>query len=282
MRWRCRRRTFELDQRVLVMGILNVTPDSFSDGGRYLDPAAAIDRAHQMLEEGADLIDLGAESTRPGSTPVAQDEQWRRLEPVLPGLAAEGVCVSIDTAHAGVAARAPAAGAEIVNDVTALGDPDMAARVAESGAGLVLMHMRGNPATMQDGPRYDDAPREVSAWLAARLEVAREAGIAEDCVAIDPGVGFGKSVSHSLALLARLDALTALGRPVLVGASRKSFIGRISGVEIGERLEGGLAAHAVAVFQGARIVRTHDVRQTVRAVAIAVALRDERPGRVPS
>jgi dihydropteroate synthase len=282
MIWRCRDRIFELEQRVLVMGILNVTPDSFSDGGRYVEPAAALERARAMLEEGADLIDLGAESTRPGSAPVAEDEQWRRLVRVLPALVAEGVCVSIDTAHAGVAKRALEAGAEIVNDITALGHPAMAALVAGAGAGVVLMHMQGNPATMQKDPRYDDAPREVTSWLAGRLEVARSAGIAAECVALDPGVGFGKRVSDSLELIARLDVLAALGRPVLMGASRKSFIGRVSGAEVGDRLEGGIAAHAVAVFQGARIIRTHDVRATVRAVSIAGALRAVRAGALPS
>ena len=282
MWWRCRTRSFELDQRVLVMGILNLTPDSFSDGGRYTDPAAAMDRAHAMLDEGADLLDLGGESTRPGSAPVTPAEQWRRLEPVLPRLAAEGVCVSVDTSSAEVAAHALDAGAEIVNDITALGDPAMAARLAAAGAGCVLMHMQGHPATMQREPRYDDAPREVAGWLAERIAVARAAGIDGSRIALDPGVGFGKSVTHSLELIARLGTLAALGRPVLVGASRKSFIGKVSGGEVTERLEGGLAAHAIAVFEGARIVRTHDVRATVRAVAMAGALRAARATCDPS
>jgi dihydropteroate synthase len=282
MRWICRSRTFDLTERVLVMGVLNVTPDSFSDGGRYLEPSAAIERAHQLASEGADLIDLGAESTRPGSAPVAPAEQWRRLEPVLPHLAEAGLCVSIDTASAEVAARALEAGAEIVNDITALGDPAMAPRVARHGAGIVLMHMQGNPATMQQAPRYDDAAREVTAWLGGRMAAALAAGIGEEHLALDPGVGFGESVRHSLELIARLDQLAALGRPVLIGASRKSFIGKVTGAEVHERLEGGLAAHAVAVFQGARIVRTHDVRATRQAALFASALRGARAGAVLS
>jgi dihydropteroate synthase len=268
---------FELDDRALVMGVVNVTPDSFSDGGRHFLPEVAAKRARELLDEGADLVDLGAESTRPGAAPVAADEQWRRLGPVLEALASErDACWSVDTASAEVAERALGAGAHVVNDVSGLGDPRMAEVVARSGAGLVLMHMRGTPSTMQESPRYDDVTRDVTEWLGGRLRAARAAGIREDNVALDPGTGFGKTIEHNLELIARLQELSALGRPVVIGVSRKSFIGRLLDLPIDERLEGGLAAAAIAVFEGAAIVRTHDVRPTVRAVRMAATLRAAR------
>ena len=282
MIWRCRNRVFDSSQRTLVMGIVNVTPDSFSDGGRFLEPRSAVAHARRLAAEGADLIDLGAESTRPGSRPVPAEEQLRRLLPVVLELAKDGFDLSVDTASAAVAAQALEAGAVAINDVTALGDPAMAAVVSGAGAGLVLMHMRGTPATMQDEPRYEDAPREVRDWLAAQLEAAGRAGIAAECVALDPGIGFGKAVRHNLELLARLEELAALGRPVLVGASRKSFLGKLLDVPVDQRLEAGLAAAAVAVFLGAAIVRTHDVAATIKAVRIAEALRGARRSAVPA
>jgi dihydropteroate synthase len=295
--WRCRATSFDLAERTLLMGVVNVTPDSFSDGGRYLEPAAAIAHARRLIAEGAAIVDLGAESTRPGALPVPAEEQIRRLLPVLEPLAAEGATVSVDTASAAVARRALAAGAAIVNDVTALGDPEMAQAVAETGAGVVLMHMRGTPSTMQQDPRYGDVAREVADWLGQRLAAARRSGIESERVALDPGIGFGKTLRHNFELLARLGELLELGRPVVVGVSRKSFLGkreRASGAAGAgaaarpgagtpppdlppeERLEGGLAATAVAVFLGARIVRTHDVAATVRAVRIAERLRAAR------
>ena len=277
MRWRCRDHVFDLAARTLVMGIVNVTPDSFSDGGRTLDPRAAAERAHRLLAEGADLVDLGAESTRPGAAPVPAAEQIRRLAPVLEAIGGTpGTAVSIDTSKAEVAAYGLAAGACAINDVTALGDPAMGRVVAERGAGLVLMHMRGTPATMQADPRYDDVAAEVVAHLAARLAAARHSGIDEACVALDPGIGFGKTARHNFELLARIGRLGALGRPVLVGVSRKSFLAAPEPLPVDQRLEAGLAATAVAVFLGARIVRTHDVAATLRAVRIADALRDAR------
>ena len=277
MVWRCRDRWFDLETRSLVMGVVNVTPDSFSDGGRYAAPEAALAHARRLLAEGADLLDVGGESTRPGSQPVPADEQWRRIAPVIGPLADQDrAVISVDTADATVARRALDAGARIVNDVTALGDPAMAGVVAGAGAGLVLMHMRGTPADMQKDPRYQDAAAEVAAYLARRLEVAVAAGIATERVALDPGIGFGKAVRHSLELLARLETLTALGRPILVGVSRKSVLGQILDLPVDQRLEGGLAAAAVAVFLGARIVRAHDVAATVRAVRVADALRAAR------
>lgn len=277
MLWQCRGRVFDLADRTLVAGVVNLTPDSFSDGGRFLDAEAAVAHARRLLAEGADLLDLGAESTRPGSQPVPADEQWRRLSPALETLAREtDACLSVDTASASVAERALAAGAHVVNDITALGDPAMAGVVAGAGAGLVLMHMVGTPADMQRDPRYQDAAGEVAAQLAARLAAARAAGIEPDHVALDPGIGFGKSVRHNLELLARLESLTGLGRPVMVGVSRKSFIGQLLDRPVDQRLEGSLAAAAIAVFLGARIVRTHDVAATVHAVRVADALRAAR------
>jgi dihydropteroate synthase len=279
VRWRCRDRVFDIQERTLVMGVLNVTPDSFSDGGRYLDPEAAVAHGRHLLASGADLLDVGAESTRPGSNPVPADEQWRRLEPVLRPLSREhGVCLSVDTANAEVARRALELGVQVVNDVSALGDPRMAEMVGPTEAGVILMHMQGTPATMQDHPRYEDAPSDVARWLSGRLAAANRAGIAEERVALDPGIGFGKALSHNLDLLARLDELVALGRPIVVGVSRKSFIGKLLDVPLEGRLEGGLAAEALAVFQGAAIVRTHDVAATRRAVGIAAAIRAARAG----
>jgi len=276
MIWRCRDLTFELDPRVLVMGVLNVTPDSFSDGGRHLEPADALAHARRLASEGADVIDVGAESTRPGAEPVDPEEQWRRLEPVIGPLAREGRCVSVDTASAIVAARALQAGAAIVNDVTALSDPAMAEVAAKDGAGVVLMHMRGTPPTMQHDPGYSDVVREVREELAARLAAARAAGIAEDRIVCDPGIGFGKALEHNLELIARLGELAPLGRPILIGASRKSFLGKLSGAGVEDRLAGGLAAHALAVWNGATVVRTHDVAETVQAIAVARAVRSAR------
>ena len=276
MIWRCRDRTLDLAERPLVMGVVNVTPDSFSDGGRYAAPEAALAHARELIAEGADLIDLGGESTRPGSQPVPPAEQWRRIGPVVAPLARDGALISVDTSSAEVADRALAAGARVVNDVTALGDPAMAGVVAGSGAGLVLMHMRGTPADMQRDPRYADAAAEVASFLAARLDAAVAAGIAREAIVLDPGVGFGKAARHSLELVAQIEPLAALGRPVLIGVSRKSFIGQILDLPVDQRLEGSLAAAAIAVFQGARIVRAHDVAATVRAVRVADALRAAR------
>ena len=275
MLWRCRDVTFDLTDRVLVMGIVNVTPDSFSDGGRYLDPGLAAARCHELLAEGADLLDLGGESTRPGSAAVTATEQWRRLEPVLTRIARERpeAVLSIDTRSAEVAERALAAGARLVNDVSALSDPAMAGVVARSGAGLVLMHMRLTPETMQSATVYDDVTAEVTAFLSERLGSAEALGVARECVALDPGIGFAKSAQGSLELLASIPELAAIGRPVLVGASRKSFLARLTGDEgpPEDRVPASLAAAAVATWQGAHILRVHDVAATVRVVKIASA-----------
>jgi dihydropteroate synthase len=275
MIWRCGPYRFDLSRRVLVMGIVNVTPDSFSDGGRFLDPDAAAAHALRLIEEGADLLDLGGESTRPGAQPVGADEEWRRLGPVFERLGRQpGVCLSVDTSQSAVAERALQSGASVINDITALrGDPRMVEMAARSGAGVVLMHMRGTPASMQQGPRYDDVVREVREFLAERLAFARANGVSEDRLATDPGIGFGKTAEHNWELLARLGELDALGRPLLVGVSRKSFIGKLLDLPVDDRLEGSLAAATAAVLAGARIVRAHDVRATVRAVRVAEAVR---------
>ena len=259
--------------RPSVMGIINVTPDSFSDGGVNHDAGDAIASARRMVAEGAAIVDVGGESTRPGSDGVPLDEELRRVIPVLEAL--EGLPVSIDTAKAEVARRALALGAVLVNDVTALrGDPELAGVVADSGAYLCLMHMRGEPRTMQDDPRYDDVAGEVAAFLEERLGVAVAAGIPEDRVCLDPGIGFGKSVEQNVELVRRLDVLLALGRPVLVGLSRKRSLGRLVGDA--SATTGSLAASigaAVAAFdRGASILRVHDVRETVEALTVAGAM----------
>jgi len=259
------------------MGIVNVTPDSFSDGGRYLDPGLAMARCHELLAEGADVLDLGGESTRPGSAEVSAAEQWRRLEPVLTEVARArpDAVLSIDTRSAEVAERALGAGARIVNDVSALTDPAMAGVAGRASAGLVLMHMRGTPETMQRDTVYGDVTAEVAAYLRERIAVAVAAGVARECIALDPGIGFAKSAQGSLELLARIPELAAIGSPVLVGASRKSFLARLTGDEgpPQDRVPASLAAAAVAVWQGARILRVHDVAATVRVVTIARAAK---------
>jgi dihydropteroate synthase len=264
-------------RRPAVVGIVNVTPDSFSDAGAHLDPDDAIGAARRMVTEGAALVDLGAESTRPGSEGVSLDEELRRLLPVLERL--EGVPFSIDTAKAEVARRALALGAELVNDVTALrGDPELAGAVADSGAYLCLMHMQGEPRSMQEAPRYDDVVAEVASFLEGRLSFAVAAGIDEERICLDPGIGFGKSVEHNLELLRRLDVLVALGRPVLVGISRKRVLGRLLGDP--DATTGPTAASvgaAVAAFErGASIFRVHDVREHVEALAAAAAVAGEQ------
>jgi dihydropteroate synthase len=254
--------------RPSVMGVLNVTPDSFSDGGVHLDPDVAADAARQMVHDGAAIVDIGGESTRPGSEGVSVEEELRRVVPVLERLAGD-VPISIDTSKAGVARRALALGAELVNDVTALrGDADLVEVVAESGAYLCLMHMLGEPRTMQEDPRYDDVVSDVRAFLEERVSFAVAAGIPEERICLDPGIGFGKTVEHNVELLSRLGELAAIGRPVLVGVSRKRYLGRLFGdpeATVGP-LSASVAAAAAAVASGATIVRVHDVPETVEAL----------------
>lgn len=258
-------------RRPAVMGIVNVTPDSFSDGGTHLDPDAAAAAAHLMVEAGAAIVDVGGESTRPGSEGVSLDEELRRIIPVLERL--EGLPVSIDTAKAEVARRAIELGAELVNDVTALrGDPELAGVVADGGAYLCLMHMQGEPRTMQSEPHYDDVAGEVAAFLEQRLSFAVAAGIPEARVCLDPGIGFGKTGAQNFELLRRLDVLLALGRPVLVGLSRKSSLGRLFDPEARTgSLAASLGAAVAAYERGASIFRVHDVREHVEALAAAGA-----------
>ena len=268
-----------LGDRVLgpvLVGALNVTPDSFSDGGDFLDPDRAAARAATMLDEGAHVIDVGGESTRPGSDPVSPEEEARRAIPVIRSIVADraDAIISIDTYRAGTAEAALEAGARVVNDVTALrGDPRMAEVVAAARCPVVLMHMLGEPKTMQRDPRYDDVVREVRDFLAGRAEHAVAAGVEPENVILDPGIGFGKTLEHNLALLNHLDSIVELGFPVLVGASRKSFIGRITGVEEArDRVFGTVAANVIACERGATFFRVHDVRPNVEALAVAWAI----------
>jgi dihydropteroate synthase len=263
--------------RPSVMGVLNVTPDSFSDGGLFVDPAEALGHGKRLLAEGATVVDVGGESTRPRAMPVSSDEELARVEPVLEGL--RGLPVSIDTSKAAVAERALALGVELVNDVTALrGDPDLAGVVAAGDAFVCLMHMQGEPRTMQDAPRYDDVVSDVLAFLEERVAFAVENGIAEERIAVDPGIGFGKTADQNLELLRRLEELGALGRPVLVGVSRKSTLGKVLGDPTATT--GSVAASigaAVAAFErGASMIRAHDVRETVDALQVAAAVERGR------
>jgi dihydropteroate synthase len=263
------------------MGVVNVTPDSFSDGGLFLAAEAAIDHGLGLIGEGADIVDVGGESTRPGAEPVAVSEELHRVAPVIEGIAAAhtGVQLSIDTSKAAVAAAALDAGAGLVNDVSALrADPEMAGLVADRGAECCLMHLRGEPRTMQESPRYDDVVEDVKAFLAERLEFAVAAGVSERRVLLDPGIGFGKTVEHNLQLLRRLDELTALGRPIVIGTSRKSFLGRIAAegqpagpVDVRDRLPATLASNVLAYERGARVFRVHDVAPVRQALAVAAA-----------
>jgi dihydropteroate synthase len=260
--------------RPAVMGVLNVTPDSFSDGGSFLEPDAAVAHGRVLASEGADLIDVGGESTRPGSEPVSPEEELRRVIPVIEELAtAVEAPISIDTRKAAVAHAALAAGATFVNDVSALrGDPDMAAVVAGSGADLCLMHMQGEPGTMQDDPRYDDVVSVVKGFLEERLAFAIGEGVTPEKIWLDPGIGFGKTLDHNLELLRRLGEIAAIGQPVVVGASRKRFIGALTGRPEADRLAGSLAAAVVACERGAAMVRVHDVAATREALAVAAGV----------
>jgi dihydropteroate synthase len=255
-----------------LMGVVNVTPDSFSDGGRYLDASAAIAHGEKLVGDGAEILDVGGESTRPGAEPVEWEEEMDRVEPVVAGLAGRAT-LSVDTSKAAVAIAAIEAGASIVNDVTALrGDLEMAPVCAEYGVEVVLMHMPGSPQTMQDDPRYEDVVAEVKAFLSKRLEFAVAMGVAEKRIWLDPGIGFGKTLEHNLELLRRLGELRELGRPLVIGTSRKSFIGRIDGSEVGDRLGGTIASSVFAAAEGTDVLRVHDVAETAQAIRVAEAV----------
>ena len=250
------------------MGVLNLTPDSFSDGGRYLDPRAALEHARQLAHDGADIIDIGAESTRPGAAPVPEADEAGRVLPLLSALASLELPLSVDTRKPGVMRAAIDSCASMINDVAALRAAGAVDTVASSDVAVCLMHMQGEPQTMQAAPEYGDVVADVASFLRQRVEVCREAGIAEDRIVIDPGFGFGKRVDHNLTMLQRLNEFTALGLPLLAGLSRKATIGRLTGREPGDRLAGSLGAALSAVAQGASIVRVHDVRETVDALKV--------------
>jgi dihydropteroate synthase len=257
-----------------IMGVVNVTPDSFSDGGAFEDEVAAIAHARRLISEGASIVDVGGESTRPGAAPVPVAEELERVIPVVEGIAGLNVPaqISVDTMKLAVAEAALDAGASYVNDVTAFRhDPELAALVADRGVDCCLMHMLGEPRTMQDDPRYDDVVDDVKAFLAERLTAATKAGIVEERIHLDPGIGFGKTLEHNLELLRRLDELTTLGRPIVIGTSRKSFLGRLTGRDVTERVHATVATSVIAFERGVRVFRVHDVAATADALTVAAA-----------
>ena len=270
----CRGKSLTFGKCTRIMGILNVTPDSFSDGGRYLDVDYAIAYAHQMVEDGADIIDIGGESSRPGALPVSIDEELARVLPVIEDLANRtATLISIDTYKSAVARRALQAGAHIVNDITALGDVEMARVVAEMDAGLILMHMKGVPRTMQRSPVYHDLIAEVQTFLRQRVDKAQAEGVCPDQIMIDPGIGFGKTAEHNIEILRRLDAFRSLDKPILIGTSRKSFIGRLLNLpNPDDRLEGTAATVAWAIAHGADVVRVHDVKAMCQVAQMTDAI----------
>lgn len=266
------------------MGIVNVTPDSFYDGGRFSDPGRAVEHGMSLASEGADILDVGGESSRPGSDPVPAEEERRRVVPVIAELRRRtATLISVDTTKLEVAEAALDAGADIVNDISASGlDPRVLVLAARHGAGFVMMHMKGTPKTMQDAPRYDDAVAEIRAFLAGKIAAALASGLAAESIVLDPGIGFGKCLEDNLVLLNHLDALASLDRPVLVGVSRKAFIGRLLDAAPDDRLEGTIAAAVLGVVRGAHILRVHDVQAVGRAARVADAILAAPPGPAPT
>ncbi len=281
MEWRAKNFSFRFPRRPLVMGILNVTPDSFSDGGNFLNPGSAADRAFQMVEEGADILDIGGESTKPGATPVGEAEELRRLLPVLERLAGQfPVPISVDTRKAGVAQVVLDAGASLINDIEAVrGSESMWRTVAAAGAGYVAMHMQGTPQTMQLDPTYGDVVSEVGGFFSETLTRMKQVGVEPEQVVLDPGIGFGKTVDQNLKLLTGLDAYRKYHRPIVLGVSRKSFLGKISGGGSGERLSAALACTLFTAARGGSVFRTHDVLETVRALRMWEALAGQEETR---
>ena len=277
MLWRARQFEFTFPRHTLVMGIVNVTPDSFSDGGRFLNADAAVEHALRLVREGAEIVDIGGESTRPGASPVSEEEELHRVLPVIERLVGQvKIPLSIDTQKPGVARAALVAGASIVNDIAANRDDDVMWRVvAEAGAGYIAMHMQGSPQTMQTSPNYRDVAQEVESFFVERLERLKNAGVAPEQVALDVGIGFGKTLEHNLQLLASLRRFTKLQRPLLLGVSHKSFIGKLLGAEATQRVPAGLACACWAVEAGAKIIRTHDVAETVQAVRMTEAILNQ-------
>ncbi|KPF68213.1 dihydropteroate synthase [beta proteobacterium AAP99] len=283
MNWQAGRFCFDLQARPLVMGIVNVTPDSFSDGGQHFAHAdAPIEHGERLLAEGADLLDIGGESTRPGALAVSADDEWQRIQRSVQHFVARGVCVSVDTMKPEVMARALAAGADVINDVMGFRAPGAIEAVAPSGCGLVVMHMQGEPRTMQRNPTYRNVVAEVRAFLAERVMALRAAGIKDERILLDPGFGFGKSLEHNLHLLAQIGQIrvpcesSSADLPVLAGVSRKSMLGQLTGRDAGERVAASVAAHLLAVQRGARIVRVHDVAATVDALKVWAAVQARR------
>lgn len=265
----------ELGEKTVVCGILNITPDSFFDGGLYNNKRKAIERARQLVHEGAEMLDIGGASSRPGADPVAADEERKRIMPVLEALVDEvDILISVDTYRSQIAKEALEIGVDIINDITSLGeDPDMAYVVAESGAGMVLMHMQGSPSTMQKNPKYDDVIAEISSFLQEAFNTATASGIDKDKIAIDPGIGFGKRPEHNLEIIRRLSELRDLGQPIFIGVSRKSIIGDVLNLPLDERIEGTAALVACSIMNGANIVRVHDVKYMSRVARMADAIR---------
>ena len=277
---RCGKHVLEVGQRTLVMGVINVTPDSFSGDGLAGRPGAAVEQGLRMVEDGADILDVGGQSTRPGSEPISVEEELRRVMPVVEGLAARvGVPISIDTCTGEVAEAACEAGACIINDITGLGhEPRMPEIAAKAGAAVVIMHMKGTPKTMQQNPQYADVIGEITAYLRERAQLAMRAGVGEDRIVVDPGIGFGKTLEHNLEILRRLKEFKSLGFPLLVGTSRKSMIGAVLDLPADQRVEGTAATVALAIANGADIVRVHDVLQMARVAKMADAIvRGGRP-----
>jgi dihydropteroate synthase len=270
-----RSKSYDFFSRTHVMGVINVTPDSFSDGGKFLDTQSAVDQGLRLEQEGADIVDIGGESTRPGSEPLPIEEELRRVVPVIGELSQKiKIPISIDTYKAGVAKRALEAGAEIINDISGLRfDPPMVGVAKESGCPVILMHIQGTPKNMQENPVYQQVVREVRDYFQERVNFATSSGMDESRLILDPGIGFGKSFEHNLSLLNGLSVFKTLGRPLLVGVSRKSFLGKILALPVTERLEGSLAALAYSIWQGANIVRVHDVKESVRAARVIDRLR---------
>jgi dihydropteroate synthase len=266
--------SLDFSKRAYVMGVLNVTPDSFSDGQRFFEPEAAVEHAFRMEEEGADLIDIGAESTRPGAEPVPLKEELRRILPVLEGLSGSlKVPISIDTYKSEVAEKAIQCGAEIVNDISGLNfDPDLKNLIARYDVAVIIMHMKGNPRNMQQNPQYRDLLGEIRSYFEKGISAAAQAGVSSEKIIVDPGIGFGKTLPHNLEILRGLETFKVLGKPIMVGTSRKSFLGKILNLPVDDRLEGSIAAAAYAVMRGANIVRVHDVAATVRALRTIEAI----------
>ena len=273
----CGRFRLELDKRTHIMGILNLTPNSFYDGGKFTNPSDAIKYAERMVEDGADIIDVGAESSRPGSDPISFDEEIERLKPVLPELSGLNVPISVDTYKSSVARWALDAGASIINDISGFRfDPDLAKVVSEYKVPVVIMHTYGKPKTMQDNPQYKSLLNEIIWYLKDSIKIGMDAGINHDRFIVDPGIGFGKTVSHNLEILKGFSKLKELGRPILIGPSRKSFIGNILNLPPEKRLEGTAAAIAIGIMNGANIIRVHDVKEMVRVAKISDAIRSSK------